>query len=121
MDNNNPIKSVDEYIAAQPKDVAEKLSQIRAIVKNEAPQATEKISYGMPYYSLNGRLLYFRAHAHHIGLYPMAATVKHFEKELADYHTSKGTVQLPLNKPLPLGLIRKIVHFRAEEKMAGVK
>ena len=108
-------KNVDEYIAGQPAETAKRLTQIRKIVRQAAPDATEKISYGMPYYGLNGRLLYFMAHTHHIGFYPMKSAVARFEEELKDYRTSKGTVQFPYDNPLPLELIRKIVVFRAQE------
>ena len=111
------IAGVDDYISAQPKDVAAKLAQIRQIVREVAPQATEKLSYGIPYYHLNGRLLYFMAHREHIGLYPMASSIEHFKKDLAGYETSKGTVRFPLDKPLPLELIRRIVKFRAQENL----
>lgn len=111
-------KSIDEYIAGCPAEAREKLQSIRAIVKEVAPGASEKLSYGMPYFDLNGRLIYFAAHKDHIGLYPMASGVAAFSKELSGYKTSKGTVQFPLGKPLPLPLIRNIVEFRVKENLS---
>lgn len=109
--------SVDEYIADQPQAVQPKLEELRRIVKTQAPQATEKISYGMPYYGLNGRLLYFAAQKEHIGLYAMPSAITSFKKELDSYETSTGTIRFPLDKPLPLPLIRKIVRFRVKENL----
>ena len=113
--------NVDDYIAAQPATVAARLQRIRELIKNEAPDATEKLSYGMPYYSLNGRLIYFMAHQQHIGVYPMKSAVRKFDKELAPYKTHVATIQLPHDKPLPLPLIKKIVKFRVREQRAMIK
>jgi uncharacterized protein YdhG (YjbR/CyaY superfamily) len=113
--------SVDEYIAAQPPGVAKRLRQIRELILKEAPEAQEKLSYGMPFYSLNGRLIYFMAHDRHIGIYPMKSAIKKFEKELAGHKTHVATIQLPHDKPLPLTLIKKIVAFRAAEQRAKIK
>lgn len=107
--------SVDDYIASFTKDIQARLEAIRKIIKEEAPQATEKISYGIPYYSLNGQLIYFAAFKNHIGLYPMKSTIKEFNTELSVYPTSAGTIQFSHDKTLPLGLIRKIVKFRVNE------
>ena len=116
MKNDKPA-NVDEYITMWPLAAQTKLIVIRKIIKELAPQAEEKISYGMPYYNLNGRLIYFSAHTNHIGLYPMKSAIKHFSKELSGYETSAGTVRFPLDKPLPLPLIRKIVLFRVEQNL----
>lgn len=110
-------ETIDEYMASWPTETKEKLQAIRQTVKEAAPLANEKISYGMPYFSLNGRLLYFAAHRTHIGFYPMASVITAFRKELSNYETSKGTVRFPLDKPLPLPLIRKIVKFRVKENL----
>lgn len=112
MKNN---KTVDDYINSCPKEAQEKLQTIRQIIKEEAPGATEKLSYGMPYFSLNGRLVYFAAHSEHIGFYPMKTGVEAFTKELKNYETSPGTIRFPLNKPLPTSLIRKIIKFRVRQ------
>ena len=114
-------KNVDEYIASYPAEVQVKLQAIRELVKKEAPQATEKISYGIPYYGFNGRLIYFAAFKNHIGLYPMASVILAFKSKLSKYQTSKGTVRFPLDKPLSLTLIRKIVKFRVKENLARKK
>jgi len=111
------IKTVDQYIGLFPKDVANKLSVIRGIIHKLAPHAVEAISYNMPAFKLNGILIYFAGYEHHIGLYPMASTIKAFKEELAEYKTSKGTIQIPLDKPLPLPLIRRIVKYRIEESL----
>jgi uncharacterized protein YdhG (YjbR/CyaY superfamily) len=113
--------SVDEYIASYPANVQAKLNEIRQIVKEEAPQASEKLSYGMPYFSFNGRLLYFAVHKEHIGLYAMPSAVIVFKKELTEYETSKGTIRFPLDKPLPTELIRRIIEFRVKENSSKKK
>jgi uncharacterized protein YdhG (YjbR/CyaY superfamily) len=110
------ISTVDEYIAGAPKPVQEKLRQIRQIIKELAPEAEEKLSYGMPYYSLNGRLVYFAYFKDHVSLFAMPSAVKKFAKEIEPYHHSKGTVGFALDKPLPLPLINKMVAFRAAEQ-----
>jgi uncharacterized protein YdhG (YjbR/CyaY superfamily) len=109
--------TVEEYIAQFPPDVQPILQKVRAVIKETAPQAVEKISYQMPYYSLNGRLVYFAGHSHHLGLYPMASGVEAFKEELSAYKLAKGTVQFPYDKPIPYELIRKIVRFRVEENL----
>ena len=96
----------------------EKLNQIRQIVLQAAPEATEKLSYGMPYYSLNGRLVYIAHFKDHVSLFAMPSAIKKFDKELAPYHRSKGTVGFALDKSLPLPLIRRIVAFRVKEQRA---
>jgi uncharacterized protein YdhG (YjbR/CyaY superfamily) len=108
-------KNIDEYIAGFPQDIQLKLGEIRRVIKAAAPEAREAISYGMPAFKLNGVLVYFAAFKDHIGFFPTGSGVSHFEKELEPYHTSKGTVRFSLDKPLPLGLITKIVKFRVKE------
>lgn len=101
-------KNVDAYLKAAPDAARRKLAQLRAIVKSLAPDAAERISYGMPYYKLNGALVGFAAFKNHIGFFP-GAIVQDFKNELAGYKTSKGTVQLPLDKPLPVTLIKTLI------------
>jgi uncharacterized protein YdhG (YjbR/CyaY superfamily) len=113
--NQSKPKDVDEYIAQYPPDVQQILTRIRAVVKDAAPQAVEKLSYQMPYYALNGRLVYFAAFKHHIGFYPMASGIEAFKDELSAYKGAKGSVQFPLDRPIPYDLIRKIVLFRVAE------
>ncbi|MBI3743779.1 MAG: DUF1801 domain-containing protein [Chloroflexi bacterium] len=111
---NTSLTTVSAYIAAAPKDVRGKLKQMRAIVKALAPGAEEKISYGMPAYKLRGRVLvYFAAFKNHIGFYPGSGTVlKVYAPDLRRYKTSKGTVQFPLERPLPVALIRKLIRAK---------
>jgi uncharacterized protein YdhG (YjbR/CyaY superfamily) len=110
-----------EYIGSYPKDVQVLLKTIRATIKKAAPKATEKISYGIPTFELNGNLVHFGGFKTHIGFFPGAAGVVAFEKDLAKYKTSKGTIQFPLDKPLPLGLITKIVKFRIKQNTEKAK
>ncbi len=110
-------ETVEEYISHQPKEVQSRLQSLRKIVKVAAPQAKESISYHMPYYSLNGRLLYFAAFEHHIGFYALPSAMKAFKKDLASYKQGKGSVQFLHDQPLPLPLIKKIVQFRVKENL----
>ncbi len=110
--------SIDEYIATFPKDIQAILSNLRKAIKAAAPEAEEKISYQMPAFYLKGNLVYFAAFKHHIGFYPTASGIKAFEHEFAKYSYSKGAVQFPIDKPMPLALIKKIVKFRVNENTA---
>jgi uncharacterized protein YdhG (YjbR/CyaY superfamily) len=111
-------KNIDEFIAGSPENTQELLKKMRSIIRKAAPGSAEAISYGIPTYKLNGRnLVHFSGYKEHIGFYPGATGIEHFTKELSGYKTSKGTVQFPLDKPLPVGLITQIVKFRiAQEK-----
>ncbi|MEZ4672005.1 MAG: DUF1801 domain-containing protein [Anaerolineae bacterium] len=115
--SNAKYTSIDEYIATFPPDVQAVLSELRATIKAAAPDATEKISYGMPTFFLNGNLVHFGAHTHHIGFYPTPAGIEAFKDELAKYESSKGAVQFPLARPMPLKLITKIVKYRVAQNM----
>lgn len=109
------VKSVEEYINNAPREIKERLIKLREIVKKVAPTAEEKISYSMPYYSLNGRLLYFAYFKNYIGLYIMPPIVEMFSKELKEYKTSKSvTIQFPNDKKLPLVLIKKMIKARVK-------
>lgn len=108
------VKSVDSYIARAPKEIRSKLKQLRAVIRKAAPHAQEKISYGMPYYGYKGRLAYFRLSKHHIGLYIPTPIVAQHKKELKGYETSSATIRFPLDKLLPLSLIRKLVKARVK-------
>ncbi len=112
------FKTIDEYIAAFPPDIQEKLQTLRRIIKESAPQAEEAISYRMPAFKLNGNLVYFAGFKNHIGFYAIPSGIQAFKKDLAPYKTSKGAVQFPLDKPLPLALVRKMVKFRVKENLA---
>ena len=109
------IKTVDEYIAVQPANVREKLERLRLTIKKAAPKAEEEISYMMPAYKFQGVLVYFGAYQNHIGFYPTGSGISAFKKELSVYEGSKGTVRFPIDKPLPLMLIKKIVRFRLKK------
>jgi len=118
MDNNKiEFHSIDEYISTFPEDVQQKLQSIRSVIKNTAPEAVEKISYQMPTFYLHGNLVHFAAFKHHIGFYPAAQGIEAFNQELSAYKGAKGSVQFPLDKPLPLDLITRIVKFRVEQNM----
>ena len=106
---------VDDYIASYPGPIRKKLLQMRDIIRTLAPDAEEKISYRLPAYFLSGPLVYFGAFSKHIGFYPTSSGIAAFEKELSEYKHSKGAVQFPMDKPLPVGLIKKIVRFRVKE------
>ncbi len=114
---------VNEYIAAQPTGVRELLERVRETIKKAAPHADETISYGMPAFKQSGMLVWFAAHSKHIGFYPTASGIESFKQELSSFTVSKGTVQFPFDKPLPVALITKIVKFRVAEniKKAEVK
>lgn len=110
---------MDEYINKCPPDMQERLQQIRATVKKIVPGAEETISYGIPAFKLNGTyLIYFAAHKKHIGVYPVPNSLEQIDPEFASYPTSgKGTVQFPLNEPVPLHLIAKLVKFLVTENI----
>ena len=108
-------ESVDEYIKSFPENIQKKLNEMRNIIKKLAPDAEEKISYQMPAFFLNGIIVYFAGYSKHIGFYPTSSGIEAFKNELTDYKFSKGTIQFPIDKPLPVDLIRRIVKFRIEE------
>jgi uncharacterized protein YdhG (YjbR/CyaY superfamily) len=111
-------KTFDEYIETFPKDVQSILKKIRQTIREEVPKAEETISYQMPAFRLNNRnLVYFAAFKHHIGFYPSPSGTEAFNKELTPYKHSKGSIQFPLDKPIPYDLIKKIVKFRAKENL----
>ena len=110
-------KNVDEYIAGYPKDVQAILKKVRATIRKAAPDAEEKISYRMPAFAQKGVLLYFAAHQKHIGFYPTSRGIAAFQKQLSAYEGGKGSVQFPYDKPVPYGLIARIVKFRVKENL----
>ncbi len=111
------ITTIDDYIAQYDGETKKRLLELRKTIRAEAPKAEEKISWAMPTYALHGNIVHFAAAKSHIGLYPGASGVEHFLPELEGYHTSKGAIQLPNAKPLPLELVKKIVRFRLEENI----
>ena len=111
-----PHKDIDEYIARFPDKVQALLRKVRSTIAAAAPGATETISYDMPTFSLDGRyLIHFGAHEKHIGLYPVATTHPELAEALRPYASGKGSARFPLNKPIPYGLITKIVALRLKE------
>jgi uncharacterized protein YdhG (YjbR/CyaY superfamily) len=108
-------KDVDAYIASTPREVHSKLLELRKAIREAAPDAVERISYGMPYYEYKGRLAYFRLAKKHIGLYVPTPVIEEHKDELKDYETAKGTVRLPLDHDLPILLIKELVKDRVKK------
>lgn len=116
--SNKHAASITEYIAGFSTEVQEMLEQIRNTIKEVVPDAEETISYAIPAFRLNKRsLVYFAAFKKHIGLYPAPTTVEEFKADFEPYKTSKGTVQFPLNRPIPLELIRKMVRYLVQKNL----
>lgn len=113
--NKTKFKTVAQYIRTFPEDVQEKLESIRQTIRKAAPNAEESISYQIPTFKLNGNLVHFAAFKNHIGFYPGSKAIVVFNRELKSYKSSKGAVQFPLDKPMPLSLIQKIVKYRVKE------
>lgn len=111
------FNSIDEYIRTYPHAVQEKLQVMRKTIHAAAPGAEEKISYQMPTFYLKGNLVHFAAFKNHIGFYPVPSGILAFKKELSGYKSSKGAVQFPIDKPLPLALVTRIVKYRVAENM----
>jgi uncharacterized protein YdhG (YjbR/CyaY superfamily) len=119
MDNRTLLyQTIDEYIALFPLDIQTTLNSLRQYIRFVAPEATEKISYQMPTFYLEGNLVHFAAYPHHIGIYPGSSGVAAFLSRLSDYSTSKGAIQFPIGKPLPFALIGDIVSYRVAENKA---
>jgi uncharacterized protein YdhG (YjbR/CyaY superfamily) len=114
-------KDTDAYIQDFPQDIQEKLQLIRQTIRQAAPEAEECINYGIPTFKIHGNLVHFAAYKTHIGFYPGASGITEFKQELTPFNTSKGTVQFPLDKPLPLELISDIVIFRLDENQRNSK
>lgn len=119
-----PTESIDAYIADFPENIQKILKTLRAAIRKAAPKAEETIKYAMPTFTLDGNLIHFAAYQKHIGIYPVPTGVQGWDEALAPYVSGKGSLQLPLDKPLPLTLIDKIVKFNAKrnaEKMKAKK
>jgi uncharacterized protein YdhG (YjbR/CyaY superfamily) len=115
----NKFHTINEYTKTFPEDVQMILENILQTIRKAAPEATEEISYGIPTFKLNGRpLVHFAAWKNHIGFYPMPSAAKAFKRELSVYKQGKGSVQFPLDKPIPYGLVKKIVKFRVSENLS---
>lgn len=115
---NSTPATIDEYIAGFSPDVQAILQKIRETIQDAAPEATEAIKYQMPTFVLNGNLVHFGAFKHHIGFYPVPSGIEKFKKELSKYKGAKGSVQFPLDEPMPYALIGRIVKFRVKENKA---
>lgn len=116
------MNEVDIYIDQFPPDVREKLSEMRNVIKQNATEANESFAYGMPAYKLNGRpLVYFAGFKNHIGFYATPTGHEEFKNELAGYKQGKGSVQFPIDEPMPLDLVKRIVQFRVKENMSKGK
>lgn len=109
--------TIDEYIATFPAATQTLLQQMRATIQAAAPEATEKISYQMPTFALKGNLVHFAGYDHHIGFYPTPSGITAFAEELSRYKSAKGSVQFPIDEPLPLELISRMVAFRVQENI----
>jgi uncharacterized protein YdhG (YjbR/CyaY superfamily) len=108
-------ETIDGYIAGSPPHVQDLLAQVRATIREAAPDAQEMIKYRIPTFFLHENLVHFAAFKHHIGFYPTSSGISNFEDELSSYERTKGAVRFPLDRPMPLRLIRKIVKFRVKE------
>lgn len=113
----SPAKNIDEYIARCPEAVQSTLHELRETIRKAAPEAQETINYQMPTFTIKGNLVHFAAFQNHIGLYPAPSGIDQFRDELSKYELSKGTIRFPLNEPLPLELISRIVQFRVQENL----
>ena len=119
--NKKQFSTIDKYIAEFPANIQIILEKIRQTIKKVAPDSNELISYQMPAFKLNGKnLVYFAVWKNHIGFYPTSSATKEFKKELSAYKWAKGSIQFPLDKPIPYDLIKKIVKFRAEEDLGKI-
>ncbi len=119
--NESDSSVIDDYIANYPPDVQQILQKIRAIIREAAPEAQEKINYGIPTFTLNGNLVHYAGFKNHVGFYPTPSGVEKFKKQLSKYEGAKGSVKFPLDQPIPYELIRKIAEFRVKEQRAKTK
>jgi uncharacterized protein YdhG (YjbR/CyaY superfamily) len=113
--------SINEYIATFPEDIQAKLQEIRQTIKAAAPNATEKIAYAMPTFFLKGNLVHFAAFKSYIGFYPAPRGIEAFQEELSKYKGAKGSVQFPIDEPMPLDLIRRIVEYRVSDNLQAAE
>jgi len=116
-----PASNIDEYVAGFPKEVQAILEKLRATIRKAAPEANETINYAIPTFTLEGNLVHFAAFKNHIGFYPAPSGIAAFKKELSGYEGARGSVQFPMDTPLPLSLVTKIVKFRVKENLEKAK
>jgi uncharacterized protein YdhG (YjbR/CyaY superfamily) len=114
-------QSVEDYIGRFPDNIRAILEKVRTTIRKAAPKAGEKIGYGIPTFTLNGNLVHYAAFKNHIGFYPTSSGIKKFKQELSNYRGAKGSVQFPLDKPIPFKLVSKIVAFRVQENLKKAK
>lgn len=114
---NTDIKTIDEFISNYPENVQKVLQKIRKTIQKVVPEAEEKISYGIPTFTLKGNLVHFSSYKHHVGFYPGSEAILAFTDDLKPYITSKGTVQFPLDQPIPYDLIKTITKYRAQQSV----
>ena len=120
MAMRSTASSIDEYIAEFPSETQRALEEVRAVIKASAPGATERISYAIPTFDLNGKhLVHFAGYKSHIGFYPGAGGIEAFREDIKAYKSAKGSVQFPLGQPMPTDLIRRVVEFRVQQTTAG--
>ena len=117
MEGKTTYESIDDYISKFPPEIQEILSTIRKVIKEAAPEAKEKISYQMPTFELHGNLVHYAAFKNHIGFYPTPNGIDAFKEELSGYKGAKGSIQFPINQPMPYELISKIVKYRVAENI----
>jgi len=115
METGIKFKTVDEYFSSFPANIRDILELMRTTIKQETPNAQEVISYNMPAFKANGVLVYYAAHQGHIGFYPTSSPIEVFKSELSAYKFSKGAIQFPIDKPMPVDLIRRMVKFRVQQ------
>ncbi|MEQ8583226.1 MAG: DUF1801 domain-containing protein [Marinoscillum sp.] len=120
-DSKKAPQDIEEYIAGFPIEVQGILKAIRKTIQQAAPEATESISYGIPTFSQHGALVHFGGYKQHIGFYPAPRAIEVFKEELAGYEGGKGTVKFPIDRPIPMDLIRRIVQYRLKENLARLK
>jgi uncharacterized protein YdhG (YjbR/CyaY superfamily) len=113
----NAYTTIDEFISQYPPEVQSILQKLRKLIHETAPEATEAIAYGIPTFKFHGNLVHFSAYKNHIGFYPTSSGVEKFKDRLARYELSKGTIQFPIDQPMPFDLIREIVEFRVKENL----
>jgi uncharacterized protein YdhG (YjbR/CyaY superfamily) len=121
MEKKSSFQTIDEYIEQYPEDIQKILHKIRSVIKEAAPDASEKISYQMPTFYLHGNLVHFAAFKTHIGFYPVPSGIEKFQDELSKYKGGKGSVQFPLDQAIPYDLIRRITLFRVKENLELAK
>lgn len=117
MDSKDKFQTVDEYICLQDKNIRPTLTKLREVIRKAAPNAEEGIGYGMPAYKLHGPLAYFAAYKNHYALYAMPVATAAFKERLQKYKTSKGTIQFPIDEPVPVTLVADIIKFRVQENL----